>query len=1326
VLVSITPLGSVDGDPRRAAHQVVGYVEAKISAARRVAIEPGAGVRAYYADSVEGPGWWTGQGSTALGLDGEVDPEHLQRVLLGKHPGTGAELRTTKTPGPTGEARRSAAPEEPLSLTQAARLAGVSRQYLGQVAARTEREMARRLRELFLGLPLSPTSQSFLVAHRPGHDEGWLVERGELQRFVASRKPARTVIGYDVTFSAPKSVSVLWATAGPEERREITGAVEAAVRVGLDYLEGATSTRNRRRPDIRGLVAAAFMHGTSRNLDPQLHVHSVIANVVETLDGEIRALDGRDLFAHGKAAGYLAAAELRHQTARRLGWQWEPVVHGLSDVVGVPPAAVREMSSRHLEIDSLAAELGIHSAAGRQIAAYRTRPAKGAVDPEELRAEWDQRLAAVGFDGAARAACFGRQVERPLVTADDRHAVTTLLASARGVTEQTAVFDRRDVIQAVATWANDRLPARDILDLADEYLASEHVVALDARHPARSADVIRLKGGRVVTSVSNLTLYSTPAMLAAERRVLDAFAAGVGRGVGVVPDELLNTAIRRRPSLGVDQAAMIRAICTSGDQFQCVLGPAGSGKTFALGAARDAWEAAGYTVLGAADQGTAAEVLGAGAGVRAETLEYWLTVLDTHPEPASVLGPRTIMLVDEASTAGTRSLARLFAHAARTGATVRLIGDPAQHSAVTAGGAFRDLARAYPDRTPALSELRRQQDPQLHQLRLALGEYRDGLIAEALDRLRADDRVVLADTADELLDKLAADWWIDRRTRRANPALAPSSMVAEHHRERRALNARARLMLQAAGELTGPTLVAGAHEFRAGDEVICRAPAKHLHPPGAPHRYLRNGTRGTVSAVHTQGNGEASTLTVDFENRGAITVPREFLTLELRPGIVGGLTHSYALTSHAAQGQTHEAARTLATDGSSRPGLYVGLTRGRSDARMYAVRRRDVLADPDADDHMPRLDDEKHILQAITDRLTTSTHEQLATTIDPQARDIAATRSEHTLAVLVQRHRAAADATQRVLLARAVRAERDSIARRAQLHPDPDLVARIGKRPRSDPDRRAWNAAVAAVALHRELGTLPAAQPADLGLPDPARAASLMRDAEIAHLGRQPTARLADEANQLARDLTHGSVASTTQRRQRTAALARADHGLTAAQRAEADAHAQLQRADRRLDPRAREHAQHALDLARHRTATAALHRERLAGRLAILAEDDGAHEPAESRLERLHAAIERQVQTAVERARTNPPEYVTRLLGHRPPGQAGAAWDTRVHQLESYRHHHGHSIYEHAAPAAATPSEQALGPRPENPAARIAWDNTAQALTAPLTLPNPSIAHEL
>lgn len=981
MLVSITPLGSTDRDPGRAAIQVVRYVESKIQAARRVDPDRTREVEAYYADSVEGPGRWIGTGSTRLGLSGEVQAEQLHRVLLGQHPSTGKPLPSTIEPhGAPRPPDFTGVSNDEVTLAEAALTAGVSDRYLRRIAARTKREL-----DTHAGEPAGGHSSSAYLIARRDPVRGWVLERSELERFVASRRPHRTLIGYDVTFSCPKSVSILWAAATPHERAEIIAAVDAAVDVGLNYLESVTSIRAPQRPDIEGLVTAAFTHGTSRNLDPQLHVHAVVAKLVETADGEVRALDGRDLFAHAKTAGYLAAAELRHQAAQRLGWEWGRVVHGLADVVGVPTSAIREMSSRQAQIETLATEMGVHTASGRQVAAYRTRTAKAAVSPGELRAEWDRRLVEAGFDSAALASCFGRQFEAPRLTQPERDALTSHLSSATGVTERTAVFDRRDVIQAVAEWANDRATADDILAIADDFLDSHHAIPLAVceRAPGR-----REAANPWPAFAGGLTRYSTPGMLRAERTVLDSFETGLDRGLAVVPSTLIDAAIDRRPSIGDDQAAMVRAICSSGDQFQCVLGPAGSGKTFALDAAREAWQQAGYDVIGTADQGTAAENLGRGAGVRSETLEYWLTVLDTHSDPASVLGHRTVMLVDEASAAGTRSLARLFTHASWTGAVIRLVGDPAQHSSVTAGGAFRELTVRYADRTPALKELRRQTGPHLHDLRLALNAYRQGLISEAMDRLARDDRVVLADTAEELLDKLATDWWLDRRNRRTSPGRLVSSMVAEHHRERRALNTRARVLLEAAGELHGPALVAGPYEFRAGDEVICRTSAKHLHPPGAPRLYLRNGTRGKVIAVCSPETHDEPRLLVAFEDRGRVDVPLGFLTEEVRPGIVGGLTYSYALTSHAAQGQTYEAARTLATDGSTRPGVYVGLTRGREDARLYAVRRRELHRDRESEDHMPRLEDTKTTLEALTDRLTRTATESLATSLDPRAADL--------------------------------------------------------------------------------------------------------------------------------------------------------------------------------------------------------------------------------------------------------------------------------------------------------------------------------------------------
>ncbi|MGH9014392.1 MAG: MobF family relaxase [Acidimicrobiia bacterium] len=1335
MLVSITPLGSVQGDADHAATQVVGYLEGKVDAGRRIQAHrsPGVGVGAYYADSVEGPGRWSGRGAAALGLEGTVDAQHLQDLLVGRRPGTGEQLLDAT--GSAARARCNGDDPHPLDpdreivgLAEATRVAGVSKSYLHRIIVRTQQDISERVRALFTGAPLPSVPATYLLAHRDGPRAPWRIERRELERYLASRQPRRAVIGYDVTFSAPKSVSVLWATASPQERYEIVAATHAAVDAGITYLESVTSIQGSDRPPIRGLAAAAFTHATSRNLDPQLHVHTVIANLVETLDGRVRAVDGRDLFAHAKTAGYLAAAELRHQTARRLGWQWGPVVHGLADVVGVPTEALAVMSSRRREIDSLAAEIGIHSAAGRQIAAYQSRAAKAATDPDTLRADWQQRLTAVGFDADTAAACFGRQLQVPLVTDPDRQALMTNLASARGVTEQAAVFDRRDVIQAVASWAGDRLVAHEIQDLADDFLASEHAVPLTASRQQRSADVIRLRGGRVVTSVAALTLYSTPTMLGLEAQVLDAFHAGLDRGSGTVPAPLVEAALAVRPSIGKDQAAMVRAICTSGDQFQCVIGPAGSGKTFALDAARDAWQRAGYAVLGAADQGTAAEVLGRGAGVRAETLEYWLTVLDSQSDPASVLGPRTVMLVDEASTAGTRSLARLFAHARRTGATIRLVGDPAQHSAVTAGGGFRDLTRAYPERTPTLTELRRQAGPELAELRLALTEYRGGQVAESVDRLLRDDRFVLADTADELLDKLTTDWWLDRQARRADPTRASSSMVAEHHRERRALNDRARIMLDAAGELSGPGVEAAGQEFRAGDEVICRTPAKDLHPAGRTDRYVRNGTRGTVIAVRTDTNGDGAELVVDFEGRGPVHVPYEFLTRELRPGVNGGLTHSYALTSYAAQGQTHETGRTLATDGSSRPAVYVGLTRGRSDTRVYAVRRRDLLANPEAEDHMPRLEDEKAALEAVTDRLIASGHEQLASILDPHAAAVAELRAGRALAELVNLHKATSDAdpARHRTLARAVRAEADAVALRAQTHPDPELVARLGERPPSGPDRRTWDTAVAAHAIHHALAG--AVLDPQLDLPRAGKVAVRLRNAEIVALARQPTANLAREAHGLTRDLLAAGPGCTSQLRHHSAALARAEHALAIAEHAEATAEQRLDRAHHErgaVAAQATEAARRQLDGARHKRAAAAFHRDQLAARLDLVIETPDAADHAAARLERLRAALDQQAARAVERTKTASPNYTLQLLGPRPShGAAATAWDKRVTELERYRHHHGYRLDEAAAPVDAPAEYRALGPRPADAAAAFAWDTTLATLRAPLE-PRPAIAVE-
>lgn len=997
-----------------------------------------------------------------------------------------------------------------------------------------------------------------------------------MRRFAAARQAPAAVVGYDLTFSVPKSVSILWASADAGRRAQIVEAVNHAVGAGLAYLEDNASSVQGNHGNASaaqapegGLVAASYLHATSRALDPQLHCHVVVANMAERPDGAIRALDGRRLYAHAKTAGYLAAAELRSQLSRRLGVEWQPVERGLADVAGVPRAAIEEMSQRSGDLQRVLDDLTRHlspqarerwlsSSAAKQTAAYVSRAAKDhGVDPAALRPHWQARLAGAGFDRAGAEACFDRQPATRLVTVEERDTLFAELASAQGITEMAATFDRRDVIQYVAEWAGDRLSAAEICDLADGWLATDVVVSVEApRRDGRRGDVIRLSTNRTVSAVAGEGLYTTPGMLEVEQRLLSAYQRGREAGAGVVAPELVDAALAARPRLGEDQAAMVRSVIGSGQRIQCVLGPAGSGKTTGLEAAVRAWENAGFEPIGAAVQGSAAELLGNRTGISSTTVASLLVRLDTATD--SPIGPATVILVDEASTLANRDLAALAAHVERAGATLRLVGDPAQHGAVAAGGGWRHLVETNPDDTPELSELRRQAAPEMEDMRAVLPLLRQGDVAAATERLRSGQRVVEADSPDELLDALVADWYLDRTRRRSDPSLEPSAMVAEHHVERHELNARARALLREGGELAGPVLSVGRVDFQAGDEVVAVAQARDLRPEGGGRSsFVRNGLRGRVTEVRPAGadSGEGAALVVDFERRGPVVVPEDHLTRVVRPGVTGMLAHSYAVTSHQAQGDTYEAARHLGTDRSSLPGVYVGLSRGRSDARLYVLRSRELMPSPDHHPGLPVLGEDASAFDALVRRLQSERAERLASDVDTDAAAVAHLRAGRSAAELWTRSQGDDDALAR----RALGDELARVVTRARLHPDPTLVARLGARPDPGPTRMAWDRAVGDVSAYRALWHS-SPTPGGAGVmwalgPPPEQAAALahyeaarvsLHRAEVAVATARPTPELVAERRDLQASLV---LAPSPAQRDGAAGLA----GVAARRLAEAE-----------------------------------------------------------------------------------------------------------------------------------------------------------------------------
>jgi Ti-type conjugative transfer relaxase TraA len=770
---------------------------------------------------------------------------------------------------------------------------------------------------------------------------------------LTGRMSRRTVPGFDCTFRAPKSVSVLYGLGDLDTSATVRDAHDTAVAAAVGYLETHAGFSRRghggaERVAVRGFVAAAFRHRTSRAGDPLLHTHVLVANVGRAVDdGAWRTLDGRSLYLHAKTAGYLYQAQLRAELTRRLGVEWGEVRNGCADVAGVTDEVIRAFSRRRAEITARMEQRGETSAKAAQVATLATRRAKDRqVEPAVLGAEWLTRAAALGFGPEQVAAVTGKDVD----LAVDPAVLTVVaeeLAGPQGLTERASTFTRRDAVRA---WC-DRLPAGadtdQVLTLADALLAGDAgtVVRLDhAQAVTRglSGDqVIRRGDGRIVRADPEELRYSTPELLALEQRVITGATTRQHAGVAIADPAALDAALQRRPTIVGEQAAMVRWLATSGAGVEVVVGRAGAGKTFGLDAAREAWQASGVRVIGCALAARAAEELNAGAGIDSYTIDALLADLD-RPGPGGGLAPGGVLVVDEAGMVGTRKLARLFDHADRADAKVVLVGDHHQLPEIDAGGVFRGLV----NRLPAieLCDNRRQREAWE---RDALDELRSGDPGAALAAYTAAGRVVIGDTAEAVREQLVSDWWA-ARTDYEGPGEA-GVMIAARVSDVDDLNDRARTRLAAAGELTGPVLrTAAGRDFRVGDRVLCLRNDRRLG--------VVNGTRAHVVAVAP----DAGTLTARVDRSGdTVTLARDYLD-------AGHVTHAYAITGHKAQGLTTDQAWVLGSDAIYREWGYVALSRGRDSNRLYIVGADDPVGEePHAHGPDPAGDPAAELVRAL-------------------------------------------------------------------------------------------------------------------------------------------------------------------------------------------------------------------------------------------------------------------------------------------------------------------------------------------------------------------------
>jgi conjugative relaxase-like TrwC/TraI family protein len=926
----------------------------------------------------------------------------------------------------------------------------------------------------------------------------WLVRREELERFIAERQPPTVVLGYDLTCSAPKSVSLLWAFGDEQLRADIAVALNAGVEATIGYLEryGTVGTvGGRNRPGL-GLAAASYRHDVSRAAEAHLHVHNVIVNAVAVpladADGrplfdehgqqriEWRALDGEVLMAHVKTAGYLGAAAMRHELSRRRGLVWGPIRNGVAELAGFPAELLEAFSTRTGEVEAEFAELVAagHEPGGatRAAAQQASRAPKKVIADDEVRAIQARRLAETGWTRQQVRDLGARRVRVPVPpTPADVVALYDRLAGRYGLTEHRPTFGLREVHQVVAEWAGDRLDAEGVAVLAERFLADSRLVLLTTAGRRRrsrpeftytTVDLLQMETELLRLCRRGSLHNQVPVDLVEE--AIDAVSAGLRRNGG-----------GRAGGLTAEQACVIRAILTDGRLVRPAVGPAGSGKTEAMRAVVEAFTAAGCTVIGATHGGRQAEELRDRLGVPTRVVSGWLTLLDnTDPARAWRLG--TVLIVDEATQVSTRDARRLFTRAAATGTVVIAVGDPAQLGAVGAGGWFAHLVNTSAN-VPALADNQRQRGPELAEVRAALAELRSPNPAHArraLDRLASGGRLCVCDDRDQLLAAVVADWRTDRLAGHTT-----ARMMAERHADAELLNRAARARLHADGRLSGPALRAVGREFQVGDEVITLTQEGHTLVPSRRPRtaYVRTGSIGTVAAVHV----EQKALTVHFAGKGDVRIGWAYLNHAFPDGRDGGLAHAYALTAHKAEGATLPTARALAVDDTSRAGMYVMLSRARHDIRACVIARADLEQHPDDETWLPVLRDPAGPLDRLGDRLEDSQPERLATEHDPVAYAAHQLRAAHSLAELHALHR---PPSQRIIdpavLARAEAAAEAAATTTALTDPPDRLVARIGPRPASGPHREVWEAAVAALAVYHARHR-PPAPPSEPG-PEPA------------------------------------------------------------------------------------------------------------------------------------------------------------------------------------------------------------------------------------------------
>ena len=699
--------------------------------------------------------------------------------------------------------------------------------------------------------------------------------------------------GWDLTFSAPKSVSVLWSQADQATREAIQDAQLAAVNVALDYLESSCEVARRgkggQQHELGKLIYATFEHGTSRAQDPQLHTHALLLNITQRQDGTFGTLDAQDIFKSKMLAGAIYRAEFAYQLEQNVGIEVKR--DGIYfQVSGVPKTLCDELSKRRAEIEAVLEEKGWDSPEAAAFAALSTRSVKGHVPREELLDKWHEFGRGHGWSQAQAYDVIGK----PVPERDPKVQLAQALGEVQGkVTEQSSTFSEREFLRRMVEAAPGRgIRANDAISHAQKQLHD-------------SPDFIYL--GEQRSSLGGQrgeSRFTTREMLEIEKGIFDAVEKSRTAPSCGVRESMLTGIIASRKSFSEEQANALRHIAEENrGSVRVVSGMAGTGKTTLLHAARLSWELEGFKVYGACISGKAAEGLQQGSGIGSETIHRTLWNLQTGQLR---LNNKSVLVVDEAGMVGTRQMEKLVKATHNSGATLILVGDEKQIQSIEAGGIFTEIGKRVG--AAALTDIRRQRDDWA---RVAVKDFAYGRADKGLEAYAQQGLLHIKDDLKATRTALIEQW-------KVGGIRAPEDQLifTGTRNDGVILNRMAQAERKRAGVLSEESLYIEGDHFHVSDRVLFTAKSKTLG--------VLNGTMGEVVELEE----DKKLMAVRLDNGSRV----RFCSDDYDKVKLG-----YAVTSHKGQGVTVERAYILAGGTmQDREISYVQTSRSRGETQIFS------------------------------------------------------------------------------------------------------------------------------------------------------------------------------------------------------------------------------------------------------------------------------------------------------------------------------------------------------------------------------------------------------